>query len=35
MLDVGSHEEHKFVPWEEMKRKFDLFILLRSVLMEG
>jgi hypothetical protein len=27
VVDVWSHEEHKFISWEEMKRKFDRFVI--------
>ncbi len=36
VVDVASHEEeHKFISWEEMKRKFDFCLLWRILLMEG
>ncbi len=27
VVHVASHELHKFISWEEMKRKFDLFVI--------
>jgi hypothetical protein len=27
VVDVGLYEEHKFFSWEEMKRKFGLFVM--------
>jgi hypothetical protein len=27
VVHVRPHEEHKFISWEEMRRKFDLFVI--------